>query len=164
MEETERYIYIKIDGYYWIKDTETNENYCVNKSIVKLLNQQDKRIKELEERTKTLKTSKAHFKKIAENVVELLKKLNKFIGEPQTQDLNYYKVIEDTKNYIEELKQSQKRLAIDKLKLMLDNFKNRPTYFDVARQELCLNTLDKKFIDFIKNEIKELKGEENDKN
>lgn len=49
MKEKERYIYTKIDGYYWIKDTETNENYCVNKSIVKLLNQQDKRIKELEE-------------------------------------------------------------------------------------------------------------------
>lgn len=48
MEEKERYICKKIDGYYWIKDTETNENYCVNNSIVKLLNQQDKRIKELE--------------------------------------------------------------------------------------------------------------------
>lgn len=47
--EKERYIYTKIDGYYWIKDTKTNENYCANKTIVKLLNQQDKRIKELEE-------------------------------------------------------------------------------------------------------------------
>ena len=43
----ERYIYTKIDGYYWIKDTETNENYCANKTIIKLLNQQDKHIKKM---------------------------------------------------------------------------------------------------------------------
>jgi len=49
MEEKERYIYRKIDGYYWIKDTETNENYCVNKSIVKLLNKQDNEINVLNE-------------------------------------------------------------------------------------------------------------------
>ncbi len=53
----ERYIYTKIDGYYWIKDTETNENYCVNKSIVKLLNQQNARIKELEEALKKANTN-----------------------------------------------------------------------------------------------------------
>lgn len=47
MEEKNRYIYTKIDGYYWIKDTETNENYCVDKKIVNLLNQQDKEIKTL---------------------------------------------------------------------------------------------------------------------
>lgn len=57
MEENERYIYTKIDGYYWIKDTETNENYCVNKSIVKLLNQQNARIKELEVALKKANTN-----------------------------------------------------------------------------------------------------------
>lgn len=50
MEEKERYIYTKIDGYYWIKDIETNENYCVDKKIVKLLNQQDKEIADLQHR------------------------------------------------------------------------------------------------------------------
>lgn len=53
--EEERYIYTKIDGYYWIKDTKTNENYCANKTIVKLLNQQDKRMKDLESRVEKLK-------------------------------------------------------------------------------------------------------------
>lgn len=53
--EEERYIYTKIDGYYWIKDTKTNENYCANKTIVKLLNQQDKSMKELESRVEKLK-------------------------------------------------------------------------------------------------------------
>lgn len=37
MKEKYRYIYIKIDGYYFFKDIETNENYCVDKKIVKLL-------------------------------------------------------------------------------------------------------------------------------
>lgn len=54
MEEKNRYIYTKIDGDYWIKDIETNENYCVDKKIVKLLNQQDARIKVLEEALKKL--------------------------------------------------------------------------------------------------------------
>lgn len=57
MEEKNRYIYTKIDGYYWIKDTETNENYCVDKKIVNLLNQQDVRIKELEEALKKANTN-----------------------------------------------------------------------------------------------------------
>lgn len=73
-----------------------------------LLNQQDKRIKELKGNNNTLKRSRAHFRKVAENLVYLLEKLSRFIGEPQTRELNYYKVIEDTKNYIEQLKQSIK--------------------------------------------------------
>lgn len=57
MKEKYRYIYIKIDGYYFFKDIETNENYCVDKKIVKLLNQQDARIKELEEALKKANTN-----------------------------------------------------------------------------------------------------------
>lgn len=57
MDKIERFIYTKIDGYYWIKDTETNENYCANKTIVKLLNQLDARIKELEEALKKANTN-----------------------------------------------------------------------------------------------------------
>lgn len=60
---------------------------------------------------------------------------------------------------IKKLGQLQKQLAISELEKVLDNFRNRPTYFDVARQELCLSDRDKKFIDFINNQIKELKGE-----
>lgn len=53
----------------------------------------------------------------------------------------------------------EKQLAISELELVLNNFKNRPAYFDVARQELCLSDQDKQFIDFINNRIKSLKGE-----
>ena len=58
----------------------------------------------------------------------------------------------------QQLKEAQKQLAIEELKLALDNFRNRPAYFDVARQELCLSEQDKQFIDFINNRIKELGG------
>ena len=62
----------------------------------------------------------------------------------------------------EQLKKSQNQKAIEELKLALDNFRNRPAYFDVARQELCLSKQDKQFIDFINNRIKELGGEKNE--
>ena len=61
-------------------------------------------------------------------------------------------------NENQQLKQSQKQLAIE-LEFVLKNFRNRPTYFDVSRQELCLSDQDKQFIDFIDNQINELKGE-----
>lgn len=109
MEKKERYELLN----YCIYDNKLKQYVCSPCASMKiymeiltdLLNQKEKRINELEERTKTLKTSKAHFKKIAENVVDLLKELNKFIGEPQKRELNYYKVIEDTKNYIEQRNQ-----------------------------------------------------------
>lgn len=61
-----------------------------------------------------------------------------------------------------QLKQSQKQLAVEELEFVLKNFRNRPAYFDVARQELCLSDQDKQFIDFINNRIKELGGGENE--
>lgn len=74
----------------------------------------------------------------------------------------YAKEIVFLDNKIKQLKQSQKQLAISELELVLNNFKNRPAYFDVARQELCLSEQDKQFIDFINNRIKELGGGENE--
>ena len=58
----------------------------------------------------------------------------------------------------QKLKQAQKQVAIEELEFVLKNFRNRPAYFDIARQELCLSNQDKQFIDFINNRIKELKG------
>ena len=120
MAEKKIYELITYDNY---RDTELGVN---GDDSVDLFIQQGKRIKELQENNETLKRSRAHFKKVAENVTYLLKKLNKFIGEPQTQELNYYKVIEDTKNYIEELKQSQRELAIENCE-----FKKEKLYFDL---------------------------------
>ena len=171
MEEKERYeIRHEDDGFDinndfidYIVDTKTGE-YFTHIKICDLLNQQDKRIKELKGRIKTLKTSKAHFKKISENVVDLLLKLNKFIGSPQIRDLNYYKVIEDTKNYIEQLKQSQKQLAISelkKVKQLLDEYKwfqgeNKYSFVDDCAVDWT--DIEKVF----NNKIKELGGGENE--
>lgn len=88
MEENERYIYTKIDGYYWIKDTETNENYCVNKSIVNLLNQQDKEIKTL--KIKFESEARERFKQSQnEKENEILKKVVDFINELAWHDVKY---------------------------------------------------------------------------
>lgn len=116
MEEKERYKVSVGSDYITIYDYEENRIKALdNYGMQSLLNLQDKRIRELEEMNDILKRSKEHFKKVAENVVDLLEKLNKIIGEPQTRELNYCKVIEDTKSYIEKLKKSQKQLAVVQL-------------------------------------------------
>lgn len=109
-------------AYKCIYDREDERNLYNEFSVLDRLNQQDKKIKELEERIESLKTSKLHFKKIAENVIDLLAGLNKFIGSPQKQKLNCYKVIEDTKNHIEQLKQSQKKLSELKQRFAINQF------------------------------------------
>lgn len=157
MQKNKRYEWDKMEGCEWIRDTEMVNQplYYDLETVANLLNQQDKYIKELEESNEPLKKSKAHFKKVAENVVDLLGKLNKFIGEPQTQELNYCKVIEDTKNYIEELKQSQKQLAISKLEDVYQVVKDYNS--EANKYEPYIDTLD--IEQYIDDKIKELKGE-----
>lgn len=70
--------------------------------------------------------------------------------------------IKDLEEENKQLKQLQKQLAISELEFVLKNFRNRPAYFNVASQELCLSDQDKQFIDFINNRIKELGGGENE--
>lgn len=131
------------------KDIQNGDN------SVDLFIQQGKRIKELQGNNNTLKRSRAHFKKVAQNLVYLLEKLNRFIGEPQTQDLNYYKVIEDTKSYIEKLKQAQKQLAISELEKTLVLIQNA---VNLESPEYNLVGL----YDAIVRRIRELKGEQKD--
>ena len=90
----------------------------------------------------------------------ILNEQDKKIKAKEKEANTYAKEIAFLDNKIKQLKQSQKKLAISELELVLNNFKNRPTYFDVARQELCLSEQDKQFIDFIDNQIESLKGEE----
>ena len=146
MAEKKIYELITYDNY---RDTELGVN---GDDSVDLFIQQGKRIKELQENNETLKRSRAHFKKVAENVTYLLKKLNKFIGEPQTRELNYYKVIEDTKSYIEKLKQSQKQVAIEELEKALVLIQNA---VNLESPEYDLVGL----YDAIVDQIKSLKGE-----
>ena len=150
MEEKERYEYYL--GTNSIKDNKTNQIYDY---IVDLLNQQDKRIKELEEENGYVLFEDGYDK----DGNEIHKQVYTTYKEEFTR-----LVLENKKLRKEnqQLKQTQKQLAIEELKLALDNFRNRPAYFDVARQELCLSEQDKQFIDFINNRIKELGGEKNE--
>lgn len=135
MEEKERYVIDYCDDLIF----DTEKEYCPSgDTICKTLNQQDKELSKL----------RASYQQVKEENQQLIKALN---GEVF---INYKLPMENA-----QLKQSQKQLAIEELKLALENFRNRPTYFDVARQELCLSDQDKQFIDFINNRIKELKGE-----
>lgn len=109
MDKIERFIYTKIDGYYWIKDTETNENYCANKTIVKLLNQLDARIKELEKENQQLKDQVK--KSYQEGLLQ-----KQFDKDMEIQEL---------KDKIKQLKQSQRMLAVDEL------IKLRKRFFDL---------------------------------
>ena len=164
IEKHKRYGYIEspdneiADEYDSVIDKYNNCEYVSKFELYELLNQQDKHIKELQANNEILKTSKSHFKKVAENVVDLLGKLNKFIGEPQTRELNYCKVIEDTKSYIEKLKQSQKQLAISVLEEV--NGLLTDTIIEVTENEfntdkLCyLEEISSKFSEKIKNKIK----------
>lgn len=135
MEEKERY---DRHSYY-------PQRYIDNETNKDTLNQQDKRIKELEKENQQLKEQlslKMEELHIAYCSIENVKTKN---GELKAE--------------IKTLKQSQKQLAIEELEFVLKNFRNRPAYFDVAKQELCLSDQDKQFIDFISSRIKELKGE-----
>ena len=136
MEEKERYIIgIGKGEDICIADNDRKAMFTITtKKLQDLLNQQDKHIKKLQEEIK-----KAN--------------INNYLAD-------YWLVEKEN----QQLKQSQKQLAIEELKLALENFRNRPTYFDIARQELCLSDQDKQFIDFINNRIKELDGGKNDHN
>ena len=119
-----------------IFDTIIND-YANTEDIVDLLNKQSKRIKELEEENLSLQEQS-----IRDN--QNWKEKDQQIKELEEEN--------------QKLKQAQKQVAIEELEFVLKNFRNRPAYFDVARQELCLSNQDKQFIDFINNRIKELKG------
>ena len=96
MEEKERYEWDKIEeSYEWIRDTETVNQplYYDLKTVAHLLNQQDKRIKEL----------------------ELLLKADKKI---ETNSLNGFEKLRQENR---QLKQSQKQLAISELEKLKEN-------------------------------------------
>lgn len=133
MKEKERF---ELFGKNCIKDNDPDARRKLLDTYVAcvILNEQDKHIKEL----------------------ELLLKSDKKI---ETNSLNGF---EKLRQENQQLKETQKQLAIEELEFVLKNFRNRPAYFDVARQELCLSDQDKQFIDFINNRIKKLGGGENE--
>ena len=187
MKEKERY---ELIGYCSYRDTETGvigDNFVgvLNKQDQKIKDLEAK----LAERTEQLKIALKDFNdiqqendKLAQQLAESENKVKGFVelfDKKQHENYEQFCKITQLKQQLaEKEKEETKRMedfekgcqeyyksnqkAIEELRLALDNFRNRPTYFDVARQELRLSEQDKQFIDFINNRIKELGGGENE--
>lgn len=142
--EKERYELQEVfeDGsfHWYLRDNDTKllEPLIDLHNCVDLLNQQNTKIKELEEqlsvvtmyhgcdilinelkqKNQQLKESKEHFKKVAENAVDLISMLNKELPRPQSKELNYKKCIDNAICLIKEnqqLKRPQNQKAIEVL-------------------------------------------------
>lgn len=126
MQENKRYEWDKMERLEWIRDTEKVNQplYYDLKTVANLLNQQDKYVKDLEARTEKLENTK---------VIEIVE------------------AIKGYEQQIWQLKQSQKKLAIEELEKVKEKFGYKHnTQLVVSSRYLC---------DFIDNQIKELKGE-----
>ena len=174
--EEERYIYTKIDGYYWIKDTKTNENYCANKTIVKLLNQQDEEIEDLQNDNEWLCGERQKLRKYVDGLIKENQQLKEQLkNEEQSHDLciKSFEVETDKlrkqikfesdarKRFVaanQQLKQSRKQLAVSVLEEV--NGLLTDTIIEVTENEfnadkLCyLEEISSKFSEKIKNKIK----------
>lgn len=138
--EEERFLYI-VDEYdpelTFIFDTNTEQKYFYLSPVCNLLNQQDKRIKELEEMNKKLD------KRASRNFDAYMKCSKK-----------YTKLLDENL----QLKQSQKQLAIkefERLLSKLSNIENTLINCGNGKEDaICW------FVRLINDQIKSLKGEE----
>ena len=154
MEEKERYEYFF--GTNTIKDNKTNQFYgCV----VDLLNQQDKRIKELENENKQLKQQ-----------VEFYKEENKI----NKKDCDYYfdeytlckRKIKDLEQEKQQLKQQLHDLPkkiVEEIRIELNNIVEVGDYFDTETDEET-NLLKQSDIENILDTILKKFGEKNESN
>lgn len=155
MEEKERY---KLKSYLKtlveIYDTELDIWYMNRQPITELLNEQDKRIKELEEENKQLKIHNEYFKSFNCNSFdEFTDFISTFMLTPYEEQM----LIKDLKK---QLKQSQKQLAINELEKIFYGLQgiNRTTIFDnhnepVQIMEVC------EVLDYVNRQVNKLKGE-----
>ena len=150
MEEKERYIIDRFDED--IFDTK-KEYYPSNQTICEIINQQDKRIKELEEENKECKHWENMFHKLSTEEDNAITKVNKSLSNPMALIDDYDKWADYT---LEQIKQSQKQLAIKKLEELQKEFDYCPYSGDSI---YVAEVYDKIFA-----KIQELGGGENVKN
>lgn len=157
MEEKERYVNL-CDRQ--IKDTQNQSQYFMGiEQVCKLLNQQDKRIKELEVLLNADKKMETNSIKGFEKLKQENQQLKEQISLKMEELHIAYCGIEDVKTKngnlkaeIKQLKQSQKQLAIEGLKKLRQNFSYCPYSDDKVYED--------KVCEIIDDQIKELKGEE----
>lgn len=136
MEEKERY---KLESYHEafceIHDTKSDEWYLRKDLVTDLLNQQSNRIKELEEENQQLKDQVK--KSYQEGLLQ-----KQFDKDMEIQEL---------KDKIEQLKQSQKQLAVEELERVQVQCQFDITFADYEQEQ--------RLYDYINSRIKSLKGE-----
>ena len=146
MEEKERY---KLESYNeafcQIHDTESGEWYLRKDLVTDLLNQQDKRIKELEEKYQDLKEDN-------DATTESLYACRTYL------DKNTSKMWELEKEN-QQLKQSQKQLAVEELEKLKDFFLE-PSRDEEMDTDFLITKDAGSIADYVLDRIKELKGEE----
>ena len=155
MEVKERFeIYKDNRGNAYICDTSKNVDYKTYQEFVDLLNQQDKHLKELEEENKECKRWENMFHKLSTEEDNAITKVNKSLSNPMAVIDDYNKWADYT---LEQIKQSQKQFAIEKL----EKIKN---YFDDSNDgkhnesEGWIIT-NRNVVEYLNNQIKSLKGE-----
>ena len=157
MEEKERYILEPVRECHVgnpIIDTQNNIKITNYSILCDLLNQQDKRIKELEQENQQLKQQlDQHDKRIKE--FEDFMKEEEFTG---LEDLKAYIKLQSnaSKNLIQEnqqLKQTQKQLAISELEALARFSEENAYYYEEEQFAKQINK-------YISKKIKLLKGEE----
>lgn len=165
MEEKERFelkIYAGCE-YYSITDTKEKQQITIENTI-NLLNQQDKRIKELEEENKELNdyletdevTKREYYQKVDKNDKAKDREIKKL--KDKIKELEDY--TENTANLIDKLTEdsvfASTQLAISELEKIYNLFE--PYENSQKDTILCANN-GISFIDYLDNRIKELKGE-----
>ena len=148
MEEKERFVFKESTAYelLHILDTKSNEKMRGFPDIVKILNQQDKRIKELEEMNKKLEEENGYIifsDGYDENGNEVHKQ--EFVKYKD----KFNELVEENKK----LKQSQKQIAISNLEWLLDLLKYPNVYEYYKNHETLSMFLKRK----INEQIKEIK-------
>lgn len=137
MQENKRYEWDKIGGCEWIRDTEKGKLplYYDLETVANLLNQQDKRIKDLEEQIKTKDT------------INNLYKTTVSLRDNDFKDLVYEN--NELKQENKQLKQLQKQLAISELEKIKELM---IAFYGEYSSSVLGNCINKR--------IKNLKGEE----
>lgn len=151
MEENERYIIGRFDEN--IFDTK-KEYYPSNQTICEIINKQDKHIKELEEENKECKHWENVFHKLSTEEDNAITKVNKSLSNPMALIDDYDKWADYT---LEQIKQSQKQFAIEKL----EKIKN---YFDDSNDDKHNESegwiiTNRNVVEYVSKQIKELKDE-----
>ena len=147
MKEKERYEWDEIKCCEFIRDTGIDNRplYYDLKAVAHILNQQEKRIKELEEENQQLK-----------------KQLEEYHGWLDRFHLNPYQLMNliiGLQKENEEFKQSQQQLAISELEKIKTKFNGKRPIDELASEiEIELGYTATQINNFVENQIEKLKG------